>query len=82
MIKEPKIYSTQNIDLATFLMLEGVKFLECARSESNKRVVLLRFLDEKHNCLDLEQIYVNSKFKQYRDINKWLLAKVHETLRE
>ena len=82
MINEPKIFSTQNVDLATFLMLEGIKFLECQKSESNKSVVILRFLDEKHNCLDLEQVYVNSKFKQYRDLNKWLLAKIHKTLKE
>ena len=81
-MKEALIFNTQNVDLATFLMLEGVKLLECKRSEHNRKVVILRFLDEKQNCLDLERIYTTSKFKQYRDLNKYLLSKIHEVLRE
>lgn len=81
-IKQPLIFETQNVDLATFLMLEGIKLLECKRSEVNRRIVVLRFLDEKSNCLDLERVYLNSKYKQFRDINKYLLSKIHETLRE
>ncbi len=80
-MKDLKIFETQNVDLASFLMLEGVKLLECRKSDSNKKVVVLRFLDEKQNCLDLERVYLNSQFKQYRDINKYLLTKIHETLR-
>jgi hypothetical protein len=81
-ITEIPVFETQNVDLATFLMLEGVKLLECKKSQSNKKVVILRFLDEKHNCLDLERIYLNSPFKTFRDINKYLLSKIHEALRE
>lgn len=77
-----KIFETQNVDLASFLMLEGVKLLECRKSDSNKRVVILRFLDDRQNCLDLERVYLNSPYKQYRDINKYLLSKIHETLRD
>jgi Domain of unknown function (DUF5659) len=80
-LKEPRIFETQNVDLASYLMLEGIKLLECKKSEANKKVVILRFLDEKENCLDLERIWLNSPFKQYRDINKYLLSKVHETVR-
>lgn len=80
-MKDLKIFETQNVDLASFLMLEGIKLLECRKSDANKNVVVLRFLDEKQNCLDLERVYLNSTFKQYRDINKYLLSKIHETLR-
>ena len=81
-IKEATIFETQNVDLATFLMLEGVKLLECKRSEINRKVVVLRFLDDKQNCLDLERIFLSSPYKKFRDINKYLLTKIHETLRE
>lgn len=81
-IKEPRIFETQNVDLGTFLMLEGIKLLECKKSDVNSKVIILRFLDEKSNCLDLERVYLNSKFKTFRDINKYLLTKIHQTLRE
>jgi hypothetical protein len=80
-LRQPRIFETQNVDLATFLMMEGIKLLECRKSETNKKVVVLRFLDDKENCLDLERVWLNSEFKKYRDINKYLLSKVFETLR-
>lgn len=81
-IKELRIFETQNVDLATFLMVEGIKLLECKRSEKNRNVVMLRFLDEKQNCLDLERVYLNSDYKRFRDVNKYLLSKIHQTLRD
>ena len=81
-VKEPIIFETQNVDLATFLMLEGVRLLECKKSETKRNVVILRFLDEKQNCLDLERIFLSSSYKKFRDINKYLLSKIHEALRE
>ena len=81
-MKEVSIFETQNVDLATFLMLEGIKLLECRRLETNKKIVILRFLNDKRNCLDLERVFLNSEYKKFRDINKYLLSKIHETLRE
>lgn len=81
-MEEVRIYETTNVDLASFLVLEGIKLLECKVKEGHRRVVVLRFLDDKQNCLDLERVYLGSDFKKYRDINKWLLSKIHETLRE
>jgi hypothetical protein len=81
-VKEAHIFETQNVDLATYLMLEGIKLLECRRAAANPRVAVMRFLDEKRNCLDLERTYLSSPYKKFRDINKYLLAKVHEALRE
>jgi hypothetical protein len=80
-LKESPIYETNNADLASFLILEGVRLLECRRDENNPRVVLMRFLDAHQNCTDLERVYLNSEYKRYRDINKWLLTKIHQTLR-
>lgn len=80
--KDVQIFETQNVDLATFLMLSGIKFLEVMKSETKRNVVILRFLDEKQNCLDLERVYLNSEYKKFRDINKYLLSKIHEALRE
>ncbi len=80
-LKDVLIFETQNVDLATFLMLEGIKLIECKRSQINSKVVVLRFLDEKQNCLDLERVYLSSQYKKFRDINKYLLSKIHEALR-
>lgn len=80
--KDIKIFETQNVDLGTFLMLMEVKLLEVRKSDTKRNVVILRFLDEKQNCLDLERVYLNSEFKKFRDINKYLLSKIHEALRE
>ena len=80
-LSEIPIFETQNVDLGTFLMVEGIKLLECIKSPNNPRVVVLRFLDEKYNCVDLERVYLNSPFKTFRDTNKYLLAKIHEVLR-
>jgi hypothetical protein len=79
--KDALIFETQNVDLATFLMLEGIKLIECKKSDLNSKVVILRFLDEKQNCLDLERSYLSSQYKKFRDINKYLLSKIHEALR-
>lgn len=80
--KDIRIFETQNVDLATFLMLMEVKLLEVKKSETKRNVVVLRFIDEKQNCLDLERVYLNSEYKKFRDINKYLLSKIHEALRE
>lgn len=80
--KDVRIFETQNVDLGTFLMLMEVKLLEVRKSETKRNVVILRFLDEKQNCLDLERVYLNSEYKKFRDINKYLLSKIHEALRE
>lgn len=79
--KEVNIYSTSNADLASFLIIEGVKLLECIRKEPGSKVIVIRFLDERNVCLDLERVFLNSDYKKFRDINKWLLKKIHETLR-
>lgn len=81
-LKEARIFETQNVDLATYLMLMGIKLLEVKKSETKRNVAILRFLDEKQNCLDLERVFLNSEFKKFRDINKYLLSKIHESLRE
>lgn len=80
-IKNTQKYETQNVDLATFLIFNEIKLLECYL-EPNTKVVTFEFLDEKRNCLDLERIFLNSDFKRFRDINKWLLKKVHQLLKE
>ena len=81
-MKELNIFETTSVDLAAFLMLEDVKLLECKVIDKRKNIVILRFLDSKQNCLDLERVFLSSDFKKYRDINKWLLKKIHETIRE
>ena len=81
-ILEQDIFTTTNVDLSTFLLMQGIRFLECSVHDSKRKIVAFRFLDEKKNCLDLERVYLNSDFKKFRDLNKWALTKVHEKLRE
>lgn len=75
-------FETQNVDFASFLILEGIKFLGCKRSETNPNVVVLQFDDARQTCLDLERVFIHSDYKKYRDINKWLLGKIHGALRD
>ncbi len=82
MNQEPRIFETSNADLATFLLKEDIQLLEIVRSNTNQNIVIIRFIDAKRNCLDLERVYLNSEFKKFRDLNKYLLGKIHETLRK
>ena len=77
-----KLYSTADADLASFLLLEGVKFKNCEIHPSSDTVVLLNFFDDKQNCRDLERVYLNSDFKKFRDLNKYVLKQIHMRLRE
>ena len=79
-IKEANIFETENVALASFLIFEGIKLLEC-KMHDFKKIVVLRFLDEKNNILDLQQIFLNSEFKRYHDIQKYVLKLVHEKLK-
>lgn len=81
-VREASVFETRNVDLASYLVLEGVKLLELKKSNDDPRVVVLRFIDSKQNCLDLERVFLNSEMKKFRDINKWLLSKIHEKKRE
>ena len=80
-LKEADIFETNNVDLASFLMIEGIRFLECRKSNSNPNIIIMRFFDEKKNCLDLERVFLNSEFKKFRDIQKYLLDKIFELKR-
>lgn len=77
-----KIFETQNADFATFLIMEGIALSGYRRKHENSNIVILQFEDEKQNCLDLERVFIRSDFKKYRDLNKWLLGKLYDFLRE
>lgn len=80
-MKESNVFETSNVDFATFLVYEGIKLLEYKLQTIPRNVVTMRFLDERQNCLDLERIFLNSDMKRYREINKYLLKKIHEVIR-
>ena len=81
-LERERVFSTTDADLATFLLLEGIKFINAEMQQNGKSIVVLNFFDEKQNCKDLERIYLNSDFKKFRDMNKYVLKKIHEKLRE
>jgi hypothetical protein len=78
-----KTFSTHDVDLAAYLMLQGLKFIECKVDESPgaKPRVLMRFFDEKDIARDLEKVFMGSDLKKYRDFHKYLLRDIHRTLK-
>lgn len=84
-MRQTDIFETTNVDLAAFLMMEGIKFLECKVSPSmgpSRDIVVMRFLDEHTNCRDLERVFMGSEYKKYREFNKYLLREIKAKLRE
>lgn len=82
MEQQPKIFETSDVDLATFLIMEGITLLELTTKKERKNYVILRFLDDKGNCLDLERVFLGSPYKKFRDINKYVLRKIHAKIKE
>lgn len=74
-------FETYNVDLAAFLLMEGIELIEFRLSDPIRKKVSIVFRDELGQCLDLEQVFLNSDFKKYRDLNKFCLRKIHEKLR-
>jgi hypothetical protein len=83
MNKPLKEFSTHDVDLAAFLMLQGLKFIECKIDETpgSKPRVLMRFFDEKEVARDLEKVFMSSEVKKFRDLHKYLLREIHRTLK-
>lgn len=82
-VKNVSIFETTSVDLAAFLMFEGIKYLESRIEKTlGKEIVVMRFLDDRQNARDLERVFMNSDLKRYRDIVKYLLKEVHIKLRE
>lgn len=82
-MKVVKEFSTYDVDLAAYLMLQGLKFIECKTDESpgTKPRVTMRFFDEKEVARDLERAFMGSEIKKYRDFHKYLLRDIHRTLK-
>jgi len=78
---DDKTFETFNVDLSAFLLMEGIELIGFELVDSVRKKVLIRFKDKSQNCLDLEQVFLNSDFKKYRDLNKFLLRKIHEEIR-
>ena len=77
-----KTFETFNVDLAAFLLMEGIELTGFEMIDSIRKQVVIKFKDEAQKCLDLEQVFLNSDFKKYRDMNKYLLRKIHEEIRK
>lgn len=77
-----KIFETTNVDLSAYLMMEGIKLLECQVKDRNRGIIVMRFLDDAQNCLDLERVFISSESKKLMDTKRYLLNKIYETKRE
>ena len=83
-MKSVPTFQTYDVDLAAFLMLEGLKFVECQPEDGpskGKPRVCMVFLDEKGIGRDLERVFLNSQFKAFRTYQKYLLKEIHRTIR-
>lgn len=82
-MKEVKTFETHDVDLAAYLMLQGLKFIECRLDDTPgaKPRVTMRFFDEKESARDLEKVFMGSDVKKYRDFHKYLLRDIHRTLK-
>ena len=80
---KPKEFATYDADLASFLMLHGLKFIECIIdvTATHSQRVLLRFFDEKDTARDLERVFMSSEAKRFADYKKYLLREIHRTLK-
>lgn len=82
-IKNQAIYETTNASLAAYLYNLGIKFLEAKLSkDALKPTVVLRFLDSKLNCRDLEYNYMKSSEKLHNEIYRYFLTEIHKTLKK
>lgn len=80
-----RTYETQDLDLAAFLMSQGLQYLGSeldAESSYGQPKATLRFADEKQIARDLERVFLTSPEKRYRDVLKFLLREAHRTVKE
>lgn len=80
-----KIYETANLDLAAFLILEGITYKNCYKStdpRTDKTIGVFQFEDPFSKCLDLERVFLSSPYKKYRDFTKYLLKEVHSCVKK
>lgn len=82
-MKQVKTFETYDVDLAAYLMLQGLKFIECKMDESpgTRPRVIMRFFDEKEVARDLEKVFMGSEIKRFKDYHRYLLKDVHRTLK-
>jgi len=73
------IFETFDVDLASYLLMEDIELLGFELADPVKGKVIIRFKDPNGKCLDLERIFVNSDYKKYRNLNKYLLRQIHGT---
>ena len=76
-------FSTFDCDLAAFLMLQGLKFIECKleNTTAEKPRVVMWFFDEKYVARDLERVFMTSEINRFSSCKKFLLKEIHRTLR-
>ena len=72
-----KVFKTQDLDLAAFLITENINFLG---TEVNGKVVLILLDNSKRNCEDLERVFLNHEMRKFSSVRKYLLKAVHLAL--
>lgn len=64
-----KIFKTDNLSLAPYLLNQGLKFIETEMGvgKNNQKRILFIFADPKCIGKDLERAFLNSLEKRYKD---------------
>ena len=84
-MESTKVYETDNADLASFLMFQGIEFLGCRIDRhkiTRKPVAVMQFDDTKEVARDLERTWYSSPEKRYRDVNKYMLREIHKAVKD
>lgn len=78
-----KTFETHDVDLAAYLMQQGLKYIECKLDEhsSSKPRVIMRFFDEKEVARDLERAFMGTEIWKFRSYHKYLLKDIHRKLK-
>lgn len=82
---ETSTFETANVDFATYLSYQGLKYLgkrveyDC---DSKRPRALLKFLDEREVAKDLEITFLSSQERRYRELNKHFLREAKQAVGE
>ena len=77
------VFKTFDLDLAAYLMSEGLPYLGMEVSKERDRgrtQVYICFIDKKQVALDLSRVFIGSREKRYREFLKFLLKEVHRQI--
>lgn len=62
-----EFYETDNLNIATYLFVKGIKFIDCKMTNSSPFKCLFTFQDAKDKISKLEEEWLISSEKKFKD---------------